>query len=143
MFSIIQGKTIWRAEFSCEPLPPPYEGEGTLVCSSRLCSLLISQTASSGSLSYLWMRAGSSLSLVFALLISDQRCGSGALRPPVLPEGAKNHQGHSADCCLQFERHPADPQEGEVTCVNAPCFLVSRHPRGREAEDAPDVSGSH
>lgn len=50
--------------------------------------------------------------IILPLWVSDQRCGSGALRTPLLSERTKNQQGRAADRHLQFEYHTADAQEG-------------------------------
>lgn len=73
----------------------------------------------------------------------DQRCGSGALRTPLLSERTKNHQGRSADRRLQFEYHAADAQEGKVTVFEYSSFSVlSWRRHGNEPEYCPDVNGS-
>lgn len=48
------------------------------------------------------------------LSFAGQRYGPGALRPPLLPERAKNYKRPSTNCHMQFEHHTANPQKGRI-----------------------------
>lgn len=110
------------------------------------CTLLLQQLPNQPGLWTFVLRVDLTLPNVLItppLWLSDQRCGPGALRTPLLSERTKKHQGRSADRRLQPEYHTADTQEGKFTMFECSSFSVlSWHRHGIEAEFCPDVSGA-